>query len=41
MMRGGYVNRAIRRINELERDGSLLPADAQELREEAAQFDGL
>ena len=26
---------------ELERDGWLLPGDAQELREEAAQFDGL
>jgi len=29
---GSYVKRAIRRINELERDGWLLPADAQELR---------
>jgi len=38
---GGYVSEAIRRINELEGDGWLLPADAQELREEAAQFDGL
>jgi hypothetical protein len=31
----GYVNEAIRRINELERDGWLLPAEAQELRVEA------
>ena len=38
---GGYVNSVVRRVNELERDGWLLPADAQELRQEAAHFDGI
>ena len=37
----GYVDGVVRRVNNLERDGWLLPADARELRAEAAQFDGI
>jgi hypothetical protein len=36
---GGYVNRVVRRVNELERDGWLLPADTRDLQMEAEQFD--
>ena len=35
---GSYVNRVDSRVNELERAGWLLPADAEEVREEAARF---
>jgi len=38
---GGYVSRVFRLVDDLDRDGWLLPADAQEIRAEAAQFDGL
>ena len=36
----GYVREVVRRVSELEQDGWLLPADARELRMEAARFDG-
>jgi hypothetical protein len=39
--RDDYVSHATRRINELEKDGWLLPPDALELREEAGKFKGL
>jgi hypothetical protein len=38
---GGYANRVVRRANDLERDGWLLPADAREADLEAAHFDGI
>ena len=38
---GGYVNTVLRRVLDLEQDGWLLPADANELRVEAAEFDGI
>ena len=37
---GGYVNRVDRRVNELEREGWLVPADAQGIRQEAVHFTG-
>jgi hypothetical protein len=38
---GGYVSTVLRRITDLEQGGWLLPADANELRVEAAEFDGI
>lgn len=38
--RGTYLRRVNRRVNDLERAGWLLPADARELRMEATRFDG-
>jgi hypothetical protein len=36
----GYLRKAVSSLNALEQDGWILPADAEDLREEAAQFDG-
>ncbi|WP_200303376.1 alpha/beta hydrolase domain-containing protein [Streptomyces adelaidensis] len=38
--KGTYVKRVVRQANQLEHTGWLLPADAREIREEAAGFDG-
>jgi Alpha/beta hydrolase domain len=38
---GGYVSRVAHRVQELEQDGWLLPADAHAVRQDAAQFDGI
>lgn len=38
---GGYVKKAAKRTELLEAQGWLLPDDAEELRAEAGQFDGL
>jgi hypothetical protein len=37
---GRYVSKVVRQVKELQRDGWLLPADAREVRREAAHFDG-
>jgi Alpha/beta hydrolase domain len=37
----GYVNKIVRRVDDLRREGWLLPADAREVRQEAAHYEGM